>query len=585
MDLRDKVVDQGELESQSTVIGKCEIDSWENKIIYLAPEGKKVKKGQVVCKFDETEFTQYVAEAESKYTERKAEVERAKQEILVQEDTNDASIRDAEQKLKFAELDLQKYMQGDYEVTKFEMKFAISEAKTQLDKATREMQDTRVLVDRGFAEYERLRQATQEVKSAKIGLRRDERKLATFMDFEHVKSEAKYKSDLESAEKELDQAKTTAKAKLQQVKDEYKNYQERLKQRERTLKEYKKNLELHEMEAPQSGTLAYARNDWRGDGEKMHEGAVVYRDQPVYVLPDMSRMQVKLGVHESLVSKVKPKQKALVRIDAFNEHSLRGKVKSVSPLAVSTRFEASNNYHVIVTIDDFPETMKLKPGMTAEVEILVGHYSNVLAVPIQAVASFGRQKFVFVKGSEGFEKREVELGDSSISFVQITKGLQEEETVALDAYQRGIIEFGDQEPEEEDETEQLVEEAEAEEAEAEEAEKAEATEAKTTEDEDSEPDVEESQPVDKSGEEEPGEDEDTEKPAQEKKSGEEETPVEEEKEEEPTKAEKAPAGTGSTGKPEVAPTEDPSAADPAVSSPAAEAGTIELPTLDGSSDD
>ena len=35
--------------------------------------------------------------------------------------------------------------------------------------------------------------------------------------------------------------------------------------------------------------------------------------------------------------------------------------------------------------------------MTAEVEILVGEYPNVLAVPIQAIASFGRKKFVFVE--------------------------------------------------------------------------------------------------------------------------------------------------------------------------------------------
>jgi len=462
MDLRDKVVDQGEIESQSTVNGKCEIDHWENKIIFLAPEGKHVKKGEVVCKFDTAYFTKEVDEATSRLNERKAETERAKQEIVVQEDTNKTTIRDAEQAVKFAELDLQKYMEGDYEVTKFEMQFAISEAETALDKATRDMKDTRVLVDRGFAEYERLREAVQQVKSAKIGLGRDERKLASFEKFDHVKSKAEFEGKLSDAKKKLEAAKTTAKAKLQQAKDSYKNYKERLKHRESRLKEYQKNLDLHEMKAPQDGTLAYARNDWRGQGEKMHEGAVIYRDQPVFVLPDMSRMQVKVGVHESLVSKVKPKQKAIVRIDAFSGQSLRGTVKSVSPLSASSRFEASNNYHVIVTIDRFPKEMLLKPGMTAEVEILVGQYNDVLAVPIQGVASFGRKKFVFVKNGKDFEKREVELGDSSISFVEVSSGLEADEVIALDAYQRAIVEFGDQEPEEEDETELLAAETEAE---------------------------------------------------------------------------------------------------------------------------
>ena len=45
--LLDKVVEQGVLESQSTVTGNCEIDDHENKIIFLAKEGMLVKKDEV----------------------------------------------------------------------------------------------------------------------------------------------------------------------------------------------------------------------------------------------------------------------------------------------------------------------------------------------------------------------------------------------------------------------------------------------------------------------------------------------------------------------------------------------------------
>jgi hypothetical protein len=68
MNLRDKVVEQGELESQSTINGKCEIDHHENKIIFLAPEGELVKKGQVVAKFDSSQFEEYVAERQTRLT-------------------------------------------------------------------------------------------------------------------------------------------------------------------------------------------------------------------------------------------------------------------------------------------------------------------------------------------------------------------------------------------------------------------------------------------------------------------------------------------------------------------------------------
>ena len=50
--LIDKVVEQGELESQSTITGKCEIQSYDNKLIFLAPEGSIVEKDEIVAKFD-----------------------------------------------------------------------------------------------------------------------------------------------------------------------------------------------------------------------------------------------------------------------------------------------------------------------------------------------------------------------------------------------------------------------------------------------------------------------------------------------------------------------------------------------------
>ena len=55
-----------------------------------------------------------------------------------------------------------------------------------------------------------------------------------------------------------------------------------------------------------------------------------------------------------------------------------------------------------------------------------------------------------------FEPQEVEVGNANISFVEIVSGLDVGNVVALDAYQRALTEFGDQEPEIEDDTDQLV---------------------------------------------------------------------------------------------------------------------------------
>ena len=86
----------------------------------------------------------------------------------------------------------------------------------------------------------------------------------------------------------------------------------------------------------------------------------------------------------------------------------------------------------------------------------MGSYPDVLAVPIQAITSFGHKKFVFVKNADNeFESREVELGESNTSFTAIESGVEAGEVVSLDAYQRGLREF-EEEPEEDDDGEALL---------------------------------------------------------------------------------------------------------------------------------
>lgn len=444
--LMDRVIEQGQLESQSTIKGNCEIDSNENKIIFLAPEGKVVEKDEVVCKFDKSEITRDITDRKARVNESQTEVEAAAQELKVQIDENATSIRTAKQTLEFAQLDLKKYVEGDYLVNKSEIEGQISEAQTENDKARRDMENTRALVKRGFREYEQLREAQQVVKSAELRLKNANQKLDSLERFEHVKSLAEFTSKAEEAEHALAVANTTAEAKLLQAKDKLASEERGLVIQKNRLKELEKNLARHEMKAPQAGTLAYAHS-WREDG-KVREGSVLYQNQPVFILPDMDKMQVKVGIHETLVSKVKPDQKAVIKIDAFPGSDLTGVVKSVSPLSASTRWESSNNYHVEVTIDSFPKEYKLKPGMTAEVEIIVGQYNDVIAVPVQAVTTHSNQEYVFVKNANGaFAATPIKTGKSNVSFVSIKEGLGVDETVALDAYQRGLKDFDSKEEE------------------------------------------------------------------------------------------------------------------------------------------
>ena len=85
--------------------------------------------------------------------------------------------------------------------------------------------------------------------------------------------------------------------------------------------------------------------------------------------------------------------------------------------------------------------------MTAEVDILVETLDDVIAVPVGAVTEHFEQTYVYIMNGRKAERRRVKVGRMTHSFVEVTEGLEEDEVVALDAYQRGLEDFSEAERE------------------------------------------------------------------------------------------------------------------------------------------
>ena len=82
-------------------------------------------------------------------------------------------------------------------------------------------------------------------------------------------------------------------------------------------------------------------------------------------------MQVNTKVHESMIDQVTPACRPASGSTPFPNEQLTGTVKSVAPLPDPNSFFSSDIkvYTTLVTIDK--GLPALRPGMTAEVEILV----------------------------------------------------------------------------------------------------------------------------------------------------------------------------------------------------------------------
>ena len=410
----------------------------QNKITFIVEEGAAVEEGDVVVRFDDSEVKKQITEQEIQVNQARAEAEAAEQELAVQRNKNESDIAAAEMELKLAELDLRKYKEGDYLVKLNELRGKIALAESELEKSRDAHAHLEELVKSGYRQPEQLVSSLQTVESARFNLQRDQETLRVLEDYEHERSLTEFEGKAKEAARKLTRARDTAKAELVKAEGNLQRKQAALKMHEQTLQEYRDELEKCVITAPQGGIVAYANREWYDESQRIREGAMVRRRQEIFRLPDMSAMQAAVNVHESVVKKVKVGQQALIRVDAFADVVLRGTVTKVSPLADSSRSWVRGGvkeYATIVTIDEMPD-IPLRPGMTAEVEIHVGRYEDVLAVPVQGVTQHGREHFVYLSDDGEFVRRPVTIGESNYKLVQIKEGLAAGDLIALDARSR-----------------------------------------------------------------------------------------------------------------------------------------------------
>jgi HlyD family secretion protein len=107
--LRITVSERGNLESCVTVDGICEVNTITNqiKIISLVPEGNKVKKGEIVCKFDSSEIDKNISQQDIKVKQAVSKIETTQQEMEIQRNKGEGDTIAAKVEKALAELDLE----------------------------------------------------------------------------------------------------------------------------------------------------------------------------------------------------------------------------------------------------------------------------------------------------------------------------------------------------------------------------------------------------------------------------------------------------------------------------------------------
>jgi HlyD family secretion protein len=134
--------------------------------------------------------------------------------------------------------------------------------------------------------------------------------------------------------------------------------------------------------APMDGVVTARRVE---EGEVAVVGVLNQPGTVLLTISDMSAVEAEVEVDETSIPAVKLGQEAVVRIDAYPNRTFGGVVSEVgnSPILKTGAATEAIKFRVKVQMKDPPPG--IKPGLSAQAEILTGFRGQAVVVPIQAL--------------------------------------------------------------------------------------------------------------------------------------------------------------------------------------------------------
>jgi len=233
---------------------------------------------------------------------------------------------------------------------------------------------------------------------------------------EYAAQVAAVRADLKTEEQRLDRAKELHQQNFisKDALDVLLGSVERLKAR---LAEVESRAAKTVIRAPFSGTVGL---------RMVSPGAYVKAGADIVRLESIGTIKADFRIPELYMSKVRPNQEVVIRLDAYRDEDFSGRVYAVEPVVdESTRT-------VLMRARIPNKSNKLKPGMFVRVVVTMATRPDAIVVPEQALWPQGQDNFVFrvVDGKAALTK--VSIGNRQPGEVEITHGLDPSDTVVTE---------------------------------------------------------------------------------------------------------------------------------------------------------
>lgn len=432
-DLRVSVHTVGKLDAARSTIVSSPIRGDRGRIIWIIEEGTQVEKDDVLIRLDPTPFEEAIKKLDKDIRDQEAKIEEKKQDLEWERLQSSREIESAEYDAQAAELSLKKLDKGDGPLELARLESAALKTRQEADRKSGFADEMEMLAERKLAnpvEVERVRSQADEAQQL---YRFAQQQFENYRDYVLPSQLESSRAQVQRSKAQLEQARQGAEIRRRRGEMEVQRLEAELESLRRQLAETKQELTATALTAPIPGMVVLQEDYRDGQRRKPRVGDTVVQNRALVYLPDVTYMNVHTRVREVDLHQVREGAPAVVRVDAFPELELPGKVESVGVLAESSSSSsaAGGDTWFGVTLRITESEPRLRPGMTCRAEIISGEVENALAVPVQAVFREPEGPVVYVRSGAGFDREPVALGAINGVHAQITEGVEAGDKVAL----------------------------------------------------------------------------------------------------------------------------------------------------------
>ncbi|MTI61551.1 MAG: efflux RND transporter periplasmic adaptor subunit [Firmicutes bacterium] len=195
-----------------------------------------------------------------------------------------------------------------------------------------------------------------------------------------------------------------------------------IKEAEINLKMAEEDLEATELKAPIAGLVTNIQVE---EGDNVSGGTAAVN------IIDNSRYEVEVDIPESDISKIKIGLKAKITLDALPGQQLFGEVIYIEQEAE----EDSGVVTVPVTVLLEEVNFELKPGYSADVEIIIQSVKDKIIIPITAIYNKEGQAYVMKYEDSKLEEITVKTGIGNGLKIAVESGIEAGDKIILNTFQ------------------------------------------------------------------------------------------------------------------------------------------------------